>query len=80
MVDDFQAIVAKLRESYKNLNVENVGVFGQGLGWVKKFTFAIIPLSSAHVALRLMNQADSVDVSLNCTLLLSPITNIEQSG
>ena len=32
MVDDFQAIVAKLRESYKNLNVDNVGVFGQGLG------------------------------------------------
>ena len=32
MVDDFKFIVAKLRESYKNLNVDNIGVFGQGLG------------------------------------------------
>merc|ERR1711935_1308871 len=62
LVDDFKAVVGKLRQSYKNLNVNNVGIFGQGLG--------------AHVALRLLNKLSSDDVSLNCTLLLSPITNI----
>ena len=32
IVDDFKAVVGKLRQSYKNLNVDNVGIFGQGLG------------------------------------------------
>ena len=32
IVDDFKAVVGKLRQSYKNLNVNNVGIFGQGLG------------------------------------------------
>ena len=32
LVEDFNAVISKIRTSYKNLNVESVGAFGQGVG------------------------------------------------
>ena len=66
-----KSVLAKIRSEYRNLNIDNIGLSAEGIGGYSVIR-TLYGLSE--------DWQDDVSINVNCTLLVSPITNLKTNG